>query len=298
MSAEITSEQLSNLIGLVQSEARKAVETQLSSANVSYEEAHKLIASSTVFQKHFKNATFAAFRELYLKPKHASNEYLGPEAVDHQLERIRFLFPEIGGANSAFLSKLKSGEISYDPQGFLEKDRGFWCIPRWESIASTYSEAVRTIFTLLKESFGGKFSASASSQIDEHCLKESKYKREMMQKLFEQQGSDVLIMEAQFGDRYAGMIAKQVRARMASNEFCLGIYEVAIMLLLAKNRFSLQHNNLGIDASGDLWRYPGSEKFVCTPFFSQRAILGVEFGCHRMLDKKYYGAASALVPNI
>ncbi len=296
MSATMTSEQLSQFVALAQTAVCNAIQTQVSHVAISYEEAQQLIENVAIFQNHYKNATFSAFRELYLKPLRPVQEYSGPESLADQLQKIRYLFPHIGGANVDYVAKIKSGERTFDTHGFAPKDRGFWCIPRWQTIAPTYSEAVRKVLGLLKEYLGGKFSVSPSSQIDEYCLKESQYKRKMMDHLFAQQDADVIIIEAQCGNRYAGMVAKEVRARMAVNEFCLGVFEVAMMLLLSKNRFHPETNNLGIDASGDLWRYPGSEKFVCTPFFSQRAMLGVEFGCHRMLDKKYYGAASGLVP--
>lgn len=295
MTSVMTSEQLSELIGLAQKEVRRSVETQMLSTSMSFDDAQKILSSSTVFEKHFRTAAFAAFREFFLKNNHLNHDYRGPEPVVSQLEQIRMMFPGIGGVNAAYLARINSGEITFDTKGFSQKDQGYWCIPRWEAIASTYSEAVRMVFVLLKESFGGKFSASESSQVDEYCLKESKYKRQMMNRIFSQQRADVLIMEAQFGNRYGGKVAKEVRALMASNEFCLGVYEVAMMLLLSKNRFNEHHDNLGIDASGDLWRYPGSERFVCTPFFSYRALVGVEFGCHRLQHKECYGAASALV---
>ncbi len=207
-----------------------------------------------------------------------------PSAIVAQTNKLRELFPGIGYANGDLLTQVEKGEVAI-PAGA----EGYFAIPHWSKVAPTYQAAVEKVLALLGKAYGGRFTNYRQGQLGPQYLQEIDRKAWSMQQLKEKQGSDILILPAQFGLRHRGRSVRRARAIMGENEFGLGAYEIGIMLLTHPDR--LQNvNDLWIDAGGDkfvpdagaggifgnapFFRFHGDKvKFDC------RSVVGATEGC-------------------
>ena len=69
---------------------------------------------------------------------------------------------------------------------------------------------------------------------------------------FQKDAGDIIIIPAQFGARHLGRSVNLVRKKMASNEFGLGAYEVAWMLITHNERENVI-NKVHMDCPGDTY---------------------------------------------
>ncbi len=104
----------------------------------------KLIGNGDEFQSRI----VAAVRELSVNNQFADEEvessygYLSgyqPKGITEQTNRLRELFPGIGYADE----KLSEADLPPNTEGWF-------AIPRWQKIASTYGEAVQKVFNLIR----------------------------------------------------------------------------------------------------------------------------------------------------
>jgi hypothetical protein len=91
----------------------------------------------------------------------------------------------------------------------------------------------------------------------------------------QQQGNDMLVIAAQFGMLHRGCSARRARVAMAGNEFGLGVFAVACMLLTHPERLSAA-DTLMIDCGGDEYSVRGDYTFDRVPLFGFD-ISGIEF---------------------
>ena len=306
MTSRITPEQASQICALAEAAVRQSVQEVLASMNLSQEEAQRVIDLKENFQDYYKEAAKVSLKGLYLTNQYKDEEvesshyylsgYQGPGSINDQLIRLKQLFPEVGGANPELVAKIESGEVTLSniPKRYPEEDRNFWCLPHWSKVAPTYSEAVSKVFALLSDIRAGVFYNSTKGLTDHNHLRETERKARMMNEQHAKQGADVIILELQFGLRHRGRSVRRVRAVMSGAEFGLGIYEIAVMLLLSPKRLVIYHD-LWIDASGDEWRPEGTGIFVYAPylgFYRDR----VQFGCRKVQAAgDGCGSASAFV---
>jgi hypothetical protein len=176
--------------------------------------------------------------------------------VHAQANRLRALISGVGFADE----KLAEQPL---PNGA----EGYFAIPRWQTIAPTYREAVEKVFALLAKQRKGKFYNYREGQLGEQYFRQSEKTAAAFQKLGdEQKGYDILVVPAQFGIWHRGRSVRRAREVMNSLEFGLGTFAVGIMLLTHPER-EVQWEQLHIDCAGDEYSPDGDGRFVSAPFF-------------------------------
>lgn len=181
--------------------------------------------------------------------------YSKPVGVTQQTNRLRELFPGIGYADEKLIEQPL-------PLGA----EGFFAIPRWEKFAPTYGEAVQKALNMIKQA-RGKFYNYLEGELGPEYLRQHSKTVAALQKLGEVQSDyNILVVPAQFGLTHRGRSVRCVCECFSGNEFGLGAFAVAIMLLTHPNR--LEHlDDLWIDLAGDE-RNPGADgSFDRAPFF-------------------------------
>jgi hypothetical protein len=91
----------------------------------------------------------------------------------------------------------------------------------------------------------------------------------------QQQGQDFMVIAAQAGMLHRGCSARRARVAMAGNEFGLGVFAVACLLLTHPERLSAEET-LMIDCGGDEYSVRGDYTFDRVPLFDYD-ISGIEF---------------------
>ncbi len=169
---------------------------------------------------------------------------------------------------------------------------GWFVVPRWEKVASSYNEAVekvldligktRTFYNYRKDALGPKY------------LQLSERTAVALQMIGEKQKGDFLLVPAQFGLTHRGRSDRRVRVVYAPHEFGLGSFIAGCMILSHPERF-VQWEQLHIDCPGDEYAPNASGKFSYAPFFS--FIFGkVKFDAFWVNDANgHYGSASGFV---
>ena len=173
---------------------------------------------------------------------------------------------------------------------------GYFVIPRWQLLAPTYGEAVEKVFAALaiQRPF---YSWYYEDKLGPEYLRRTEHATAMWEKLElenGQRGSDILVVPAQFGLYHRGKSVKEARASFAENEFGLGAYEVAIMLLTHPERLQ-SFAYPWIDAPGDEYSQNADGDFSYASVFSFSGVY-VRFDAS-WFDYAHedYGSASAFV---
>lgn len=206
--------------------------------------------------------------------------YQKPKGITEQTNILRQLFPGVGFADE------KIAEQPLPPN----TERWF-AIPKWETMAATYGEAVQKVFDMIKKTRGGKFYNYRDGQLGPQYLRRSAKSVKAFQKLGnEQKDHDILVVAAQFGLRHRGRSVRRAREVMNASEFGLGAFAIGIMLLTHPER--LKHfDDLWIDCAGDEFSYGGDGQFDSAPCFLFNGVR-VEVGA-RGVDNALGGCGSA-----
>lgn len=226
-----------------------------------------LIAKLSVTNQYADEEVSSSYGYLSVTDKYKNEEvaskcgYLSdykPKKLTEQAITLRRLFPELVGCNYVLGARtLPSGA------------EGWFAIPRWQSIAPTYGEAVQKVLDLLEKAYGGKFDNYCKGPLGPANLRQSAKSVAFWEKIGEEQkGFDILLIPAQFGIRHRGRSVRRAREVMESNECGLGAFAVGIMLLTHEDR--LQHyDDLWIDCAGDEFHDPriSGEPFDHAPIF-------------------------------
>ena len=139
-------------------------------------------------------------------------------------------------------------------------------IPKWDRIASSYAEATRMVVSLLKEVHGSKFHNYREGALTDQHLRLVDETSEAYRQLSDQPG-DFYIFDAQVGKRWAGASIRHARARFLPEEFGLGPYETACLLLSHPERISVS-GHLNIDCAGVEYRRDVQDSFaLCLSFY-------------------------------
>lgn len=205
--------------------------------------------------------------------------------IDEQVRRLHALFPNLG---SVFISPIGQW---LPPDGV----EGWFAIPRWQSIAPTYGEAVELVLNKIMETRGGKFRSFAQGVLGPQYLRQSTKTVQIFQNFGgQQQGHDILVIPAQFGLRHRGRSTRRAREVMRSREFGLGAFAIGIMLLTHPER--LQHfDDLWIDCAGDEFSPVADGHFGYVPFFrfsDNKVCFGMRWAGNA---NEVYGSASGFV---
>jgi hypothetical protein len=127
---------------------------------------------------------------------------------------------------------------------------GWFIRPSWEMFAPTYSEAVAKVLELLRRNRGGKFYNYREGSLEYMDLHQTRDTETAFTSIQKKQGSETIILPAQFGIYYRGHSSVLVEEEVGSREFLLDTYTVGIMLLSHPARLG-NEEDLGIICGGD-----------------------------------------------
>jgi hypothetical protein len=209
------------------------------------------------------------------------------KGVTEHANILRQYFPGVGSADEKLAE-----------QPLPEGAEGYFAIPRWETIAPTYGEAVEKVFAVLAKQRNGRFSNYCKGKLSDQYLRQTEEEEAAFQTLGDaQQGYDILVVPAQSGLRHRGRSVRRAREVMNLNEFGLGAFAVGIVLLTHPERL-VDYNNLWIDCAGDEYSPDGDGRFFYAPSFlfydGTLGFVALWFG--RAYDG--YGSASGFLPAV
>lgn len=212
--------------------------------------------------------------------------YKKPKGITEQVSVLRQLFPCLGNANE----KLAEREVPKNA------DTGWFAIPKWQSLAPTYGEAVELVLNKLKETRSSAFYNYREGELGPLQLRQQALTASVFQKLAEEQnGFDILVVAAQFGLYHRGRSVRRVREIYTPNEFGLGAFAIGIMLLTHPERLA-HYDDLWIDCAGDEFAPGAGGRFWGAPVFRFDGG-GLEFGTVDVSDaREYYGSVSGFLP--
>lgn len=195
----------------------------------------------------------------------------------------------VGFFDQDYLALVHEGKVVL-PDGA----EGWFAIPRWQKIASTYNEAVEKVLGLIASK--RKFYNWREGQLGPDRLRQHPRTAHAFDLIAEQQkGADILIVPAQFGKRHAGRSVRRAREVFTTSEFGLDAFSNAVMLLTHPERLT-RYEDLWIDCAGDEYALGVDGVFDSAPFFGFRdgeVRLGTG-GVGGVSGR--YGSASGFVP--
>jgi len=273
-----------------------AIEKVLEELGLDNPGAQRVIEHGDEFARAIREAAIASLKDLSVTDKYKNEEvassygylsgYTSPRSITEQCNILRQIFPGVGFADE----KLAEREVPKHAEGWF-------AIPKWQTIAPTYAEAVQKVLDAIKKARNGKFYNYRDGQITGERLRQSAKTEAVFQKLGrEQKDHDILVVAAQFGLRHRGRSVRRAREVMQANECGLGAFAVGIMILTHPERLS-HYNDLWLDCSGDEFDDPDADdRFDLAPLFSFNDGK-VKFGTFwYVVANGHYGSVSAFVP--
>jgi len=242
----------------------------------------------------FQDDIVASIRKLSVSNQFADEEaessygYLSgykPKGITEQTNRLRELIPGVGFADE----KLAEQPL---PAGA----EGWFAIPKWQTIAPTYGEALQKVLDLIKKTRNGKFYNYREGQLGADRLRQHPKTAKAFEKLCEQQKDhDILVVPCQFGKLHAGRSVRRAREVMPMSQFGLDPFAIACMVLTHPER--LQHyDDLWVDCAGAEYDYDADGRWDSAPCFYFGGG-GVGFGSSYVgIAGDFYGSASACLP--
>jgi hypothetical protein len=174
------------------------------------------------------------------------------KGITEQTNILRQLFPGIGNAEE------KIAEQPLPPNA-----EGWFAIPKWQTMAATYNEAVLKVLAMIASK--RKFYNYREGALGADYLREHARTAKMFHTLAAQQKDyDILVVPAQFGMRHRGRSVRRAREVFTMSEFGLGAFAVGIMLLTHPER-EIQWGQLHVDCSGDEYSSAAFGKFNEAP---------------------------------
>lgn len=234
----------------------------LNKAGLEEDEAQRVIENAD-----FPTTLHALLHKLATPTRYAEEEmsttfgyrsgYSIPRSVAEQVDILHELFPTMW----------KYG-LGYTQDELPAGSEGYFAIPRWQAVASSYGEAVVLAIRALMVSRDGHVDQYGIQLLGRSKLRETDRKHDCMEQLASlQPGQDILVLAAQFGVRHRGRSIRRARVRCSAQEFGLGAFEVACMLLTHPNRIQ-DYDDLWLDCPGDEYliddvrSYDGGAPFV------------------------------------
>ena len=183
--------------------------------------------------------------------------------VEAQVTELRKLFPSLGSCQEKLARR-----------GLPVGAEAWFAIPRWQTLASTYNEAVEMLLGVVAAK--RRFSNRIVGKLGEMYLRQME-RSKLAEKILadQQQGSDILVVAAQAGMLHRGSSARRTRVALAGNEFGLGVFAFGCMLLTHPERLSTG-DTLMIDCGGDQYSVRGDYTFDRVPLFDFD-MAGIEF---------------------
>jgi len=270
----------------------------LKEVDLSEDGIEKLFERGDEFQAHIING-ISRYANEGLTLNHGYLTSYKPKSVAAQTERLRKLFRNIGYADE---------KLAEQPPP-LEAE-GWFAIPRWERITDTYAEAVQRVLVLIKKARGGKlkdllrlrYSNPKAYLRHMRDMRQHEQTLIMLKQLGDQQNNyDILVVPAQFGIRHQGRSVCSARETFEANEFGLGTFQVACMLLTHPERLQY-YDDLRIDCPGDtIPVYNGASNTTSSgaPYFglnNGEIIFGADSIIVRNARHDSNGSASGFIP--
>ena len=230
-------------------------------------------------------------RELFPEEEIASERVYGAgyreKPLPGQVTLLRELFPELKSARcNEMLAR-------YD----LPEGAEMWlAVPRWQALGATYAEAVGRVFAVMASR--RRFENRICEKMGPEHLRQSDRATQAWDLIGRSQdGAEILVLPVQAGMRHRGRSARRAAAMMDSNEFGLGAFATAILLLLHPERVS-GGETLMMDASGDEYSLHGNNEFTRVPLFDF-GISGLEFSVfHRDRARGMWSTPSGFVVRV
>jgi len=238
---------------------------------------HKFIAENRLSDR---------FKDEEVKSSYGYLSGYKPKGITEQTNILRQLFHGIGFADE----KLAEASLPQHAEGWF-------AIPKWQSMAPTYGEAVQKVLDMIKKTRDGNFVNYREGQLGLKRLRQTIKTVEIFEKFGdEQKDYDILVVPTQFGLRHRGRSTRRAREVFLTNEFGLGAFAVGIMLLTHPERLK-HYDDLWIDCAGDEFDDPyAAVRFfhaTCFEFHGDR----VRFGAIWFADASaHYGSVSAFGP--
>jgi hypothetical protein len=185
--------------------------------------------------------------------------------------RIRGMLEQVDILSEVFAKpfELRDEQWQLLQQSLPPNSEGWFVIPRWQKLFSTYNEAVIKVLELLASN--RRFQNLYAGNFGTKCLRRCPKTAKMMQRLADSQdppfGGDLVVVPCQFGLRHRGRSVRRARAVFLENEFGLGIFEMASMLFTHPER-ETRWKQLHVDCAGDEISPNGDGKFCDAPVFS------------------------------
>ena len=264
-----------------------AADKALAEAGLDKDGIQKLIENGDEFQARI----ITGIKELSVSNQFADEEvessYAYPKGykvkgITEQTNILRQLFPGIGFADE------KLAEQPLPPNA-----EGWFAIPKWQTLAPTYGEAVEKVLAMIGSK--RKFYNYRDGQLGAEYLRQHAKTVKMFQKLGdEQKDHDILVVPAQFGLRHKGRSVRRAREVFTANEFGLGAFAIGIMVLTHPERL-VQWEQLHVDCAGDEFSPDADGDFSGAPIFHfNDGEVKFDAGWYD-LAYEYYGSASAFV---
>ncbi len=159
-------------------------------------------------------------------------------SIKEQVRRLRELFPTI--------ARLGPRKVV----GKLLRGRHGLCIPRWECIAPTYSEALRIVLNKLRQQLEAKFGKPYDLKPESSQLNLGDQTQRLYQELHEMQpGADLLLVPAEFDICNPSPQAGDAK-KMSEHGVKMGAYAVCVMLLTHVELLD-EYTDIQVNIEGD-----------------------------------------------
>ncbi len=168
--------------------------------------------------------------------------------VAEQVGRLSKEFPNL---DARYVESLSLGDL---PKGA----EGWGVIPKPSKVAESYHGALAKSIELLSEQNGNKFKNWREGWLTKKHFRLLEKTEKALAKLEKETPGDYLVIPFQFGKRWGGRSVRHTQVRFAEDEFGLGPYEVAILLLTHPDRIT-GAGQLYIDCAGCEYRTYVSE---------------------------------------
>ena len=241
-----------------------AIEKVLAELGLDNPGAQRVIEHGDDFAEAIRTAAITSLKDLSVSDKYKDEEvqsnYAYPKGykvkgITEQTNILRQLFPGIGFADE---------KIAEQP--LPTNAEGWFAIPKWQTLAPTYGEAVEKVLAMIASK--RKFYNYRDGQLGAEYLRQHAKTVKMFQQLGdEQKDFDILVVPAQFGLRHKGRSVRRAREVFAANEFGLGAFAIGIMLLTHPER-EVQWEQLHVDCAGDEFAPEADGDFSRAPLFS------------------------------
>lgn len=205
--------------------------------------------------------------------------------ICEQLVALAKHFPNLDAGPMLACSK----ELSQIPTGA----EGPFVVPKWQKVAATYNESLEKALGMIEST--RTFHNYRKGQLGPKHLRQSERTQRAEEMIANMTNGDYMLLWAQFGLRWRGRSVRKVRYNYALNEFGLGAFHSACMLLSHPDRL-VKWEQLHIDCSGDEYSPGADGDFSRAPvfFFGDGE---VEFYTYWVYDPDaYYGSASGFLP--